>query len=339
MKAKKEIFKFIIILFLIWRVLSLGVMYFSTTKFSHNSNFPQYFGCGIDVWQENPLICSLSNFDGVHYLGISQLGYADYEQAFFPLYPVLIRFLGEVLGGNYLLAGLFISNICFFASLFLLYKLVRLDFSDKTARWTVVFLILFPTSFFFGAVYTESLFLMLVLFSFWAARTNRWWLAGIAGLLASGTRFVGIFLLPALFLLPVLLFECVKQVQDKKTKVIKLLAFRLFDRKMPGGLGVCHSFFYLLMIPLGLIIYMVYLSNTTGDPLNFIHSQSIWQRESFVILPQVFWRYLKKVFLYIVCLVGIFTAYFYRHFFIYAQVRTGDFSLICSFGNDKEQVR
>ena len=63
------------------------------------------------------------------------------------------------------------------------------------AAW---FLLIFPTAYFLHIGYTESLFLALVLGSFLAARTDRWWLAGILGGLAALTRINGLVLIPAL---------------------------------------------------------------------------------------------------------------------------------------------
>jgi hypothetical protein len=54
---------------------------------------------------------------------------------------------------------------------------------------------LFPTSLFFSAVYTESLFLMLAVGALLAARRGNWWIAGIVGALAALTRSYGVLLL------------------------------------------------------------------------------------------------------------------------------------------------
>ncbi len=63
------------------------------------------------------------------------------------------------------------------------------------AAW---FLLIFPTAYFLHIGYTEALFMALVLGSFLAARTERWWLAGLLGGLAALTRVNGLVLIPAL---------------------------------------------------------------------------------------------------------------------------------------------
>ncbi|MGH8165396.1 MAG: mannosyltransferase family protein, partial [Rhodanobacteraceae bacterium] len=58
-------------------------------------------------------------WDAVHYLDIAHNGYHGTDMAFFPLYPYLIRLLGNP-AGNYLIAGVIISSIAFFFGLLFL---------------------------------------------------------------------------------------------------------------------------------------------------------------------------------------------------------------------------
>jgi hypothetical protein len=108
-----------------------------------------------------------------------------------PLYPLLIRWLGGLLGGEYLLAALVISNVALVGGLVLLYKLVVLDFSDCVARRSVVYQVAIPAGFFLLAGYTEPLYFCLALLSVYAARKSSWLLAGVAALLTSLTRMQG----------------------------------------------------------------------------------------------------------------------------------------------------
>ena len=87
------------------------------------------------------------------------------------------------------------------ASLFvgpLMYRLVRHDETPDVALRSAWFLLIFPTAYFLHIGYTEALFMALVLGSFLAARTERWWLAGLIGGLAALTRINGLVLLLAL---------------------------------------------------------------------------------------------------------------------------------------------
>jgi hypothetical protein len=66
------------------------------------------------------------------------------------------------------------------------------------AEQAVLLTAIFPFSFFFGMVYTESLFLLLTVVSFYGFRSRRWLLGGASGALATATRVNGILILPAL---------------------------------------------------------------------------------------------------------------------------------------------
>src|SRR5690606_27135188 len=88
----------------------------------------------------------------------------------------------------------FISSAAFLGALIMVSALVAHDFNIQVARWTLVALAVFPTSFFFGAIYTESLFLFLAVTTLWAARKNDWLLAVSLCFLAVLTRSAGIML-------------------------------------------------------------------------------------------------------------------------------------------------
>jgi hypothetical protein len=106
--------------------------------------------------------------------------------------------VGRVLGGEYLLAGLLVSLAACAAAFVLLYRLVELRLGRDDARRTVLYLALFPTSLFLGAVYGESLFLLLAVAVFLLAERGRLgWAAVVAGL-ALLTRAQGVALLPVL---------------------------------------------------------------------------------------------------------------------------------------------
>jgi hypothetical protein len=120
-------------------------------------------------------------------------GYApdDGSAAFSPLYPLLIRWLGWLLGGEYLLAALLISNAALIAGLALLYKLVLLDFPEDVARRSVVYQVALPAGFFLLAGYREALYVCLAMLSVYAARRSNWALAGVAAFLAALARMQG----------------------------------------------------------------------------------------------------------------------------------------------------
>ncbi len=261
-------FKTLLRNFLIWQVVIIVVV-IASAYFLPLRQSDIFLGQGITRYLQNPLLNFRSNFDGVHYVLIAVYGYNFGQHAFFPLYPDLIRFFKPWISP--VLAGTLISSLAFLFSLYFLYRLVLLDHSAKIAKWTLVFILLFPTSFFFTSVYTEGLFFLFVVLSFYSARKDRWWLAGIFGFLACYTRIVGIVLLPS------------------------ILAEFFARRPVPKLVKLIPIF----LIPVSLFLYMNYLHRTTGDSLAFITAQKLFNqsRDLKIIMPyQVIWRYLKMIY-------------------------------------------
>ncbi len=121
--------------------------------------------------------------------------------AFFPLYPVSMQYTGRLFGSSradIYMGGILVSWISFIAASVGLFFLAKLDLNPGEAERAVLLTTVFPFSFFFGLVYTEALFLMLTVFSFYGFRTRHWILGGLAGALATATRANGILMLPAL---------------------------------------------------------------------------------------------------------------------------------------------
>ncbi|MFZ2202605.1 MAG: hypothetical protein WAV56_04415, partial [Microgenomates group bacterium] len=102
-----------------------------------------------------------ANFAGKDFLDLAQFGYGyplkPSTYVFFPLFPAAIKSLTAVIP-NYLASGLALVHVSLVLALYYLYRLVRLDYKDDVANNTLLLLLIFPTSFFFGAVYTESFF-------------------------------------------------------------------------------------------------------------------------------------------------------------------------------------
>jgi hypothetical protein len=87
-------------------------------------------------------------------------------------------------------------------AMIVLYRLACLELGDEIAATrSTVYATVFPFAFFLGVVYSESLFLLGIVTTFYAMRRSRWLLAGLAGALTTATRANGIFMLPALLVL------------------------------------------------------------------------------------------------------------------------------------------
>ncbi len=134
-------------------------------------------------------------YDTAWYILIAMQGYfPDTRIVFPPLYPVLIRVVEQVCGGNFVLAALIVSNVFCISAFYLFYRLAAREWGDPSATRALILLAAFPTGFFLVAGYTESLFLTFTLGAFLAALDRRWWLAGGLSFLASLTRLQGLVL-------------------------------------------------------------------------------------------------------------------------------------------------
>lgn len=205
------------------------------------------------------LVTAWERFDALWFLRIATAGYVDGDGSavFFPLFPLLIRGLSPILGGHPLAAAFLVSHAAAFGSMVALYFLTAGEFEERTARRAVLYLALFPTSFFLLAPYSESLFLLLVLASLWAARRRWWWAAGLAGAGASATRNLGVLLVVPLAV------EAVHQWRERRDRRALLL-----------------SLLWSAVAAAGAVAYLVYWRSSAGDFLAPIHQQQNWQRET-----------------------------------------------------------
>jgi phosphatidylinositol glycan class V len=112
-------------------------------------------------------LAALANWDGVYFSHIALHGY-DFEHfhAFFPLYPLLARWLGHLLpldpASAVLASGWLISNVSFVLAALFLYRLGRVVLQDEpVARRAAYLFCVAPSSIFMSAVYSESLMCLL----------------------------------------------------------------------------------------------------------------------------------------------------------------------------------
>jgi Mannosyltransferase (PIG-V) len=220
------------------------------------------------------LLSPANRWDAGFYLSIAHSGYYEPRTpAFFPLYPLLIRIIGEPIDGlgvagtySFEIAGVFISLASFFVALYLLHRLVDLELGPKVADNAVMLTALFPTSFFFSAIYTESVFLALTVGCVYSARRGRWGRAGVLGALASATRSQGLLLL-----LPVAIMLWYGPRAEREPPQ----QGRLRIRYRPSLRQVVP----LLLIPLGLLAFMGYMDTTEYGARAPFNAQEAWGRE------------------------------------------------------------
>jgi Mannosyltransferase (PIG-V) len=203
------------------------------------------------------LVDPWTHWDGEWYRRIAVDGYTDLpvdesgqrDTAFFPLYPITVRMLAAVVG-DVDLAGLLVSNAALLTTLVILYRLVQLHAEPAIARGAILLLAFFPFSYFLGAMYSESLFLLAIVAAFTFGEQERWWAAGLAGALAGLTRVTGVLIVPGLVLL--------------------YLERRRFDLRR------CRwDCAWILAALLGPALHAVFLQARFGDAFLFIKSQYV----------------------------------------------------------------
>jgi hypothetical protein len=223
-----------------------------------------YFLINLMVWmtrsEAGPRLSGLievwNQWDTGHYTTIAMFGYNPTTEntAFFPVYPLLIRFFEPVLPGGALSAGLIISHVACIASLAVLYRLVEELVGEALAKRTVAFLMAFPFAFFLVAAYNESTFLFFTVASWYCMRRGHWWSAGLFAAFASGTRQAGVLLAIAFVI------EYLRQREWRLSQV------------RWNALAVA-------LVPTGMLAYAFYLWQAFGDPWKFLHVQAMWGRE------------------------------------------------------------
>jgi hypothetical protein len=220
----------------------------------------------LDVW---------ARWDSGFYLTIIESGYRflpgeQSNVAFFPLYPLLTTALARVVGDP-VLAGVLVSHVFFLAALLLLYRLTAETIGPRAASTATLLLAFSPVSFFFSAVYTESLYTTLAIGVFYLAHRKAWGWAAVVALLASATR------IPGLVLWGVLGLAWLRSHGWTLTGLHRPEAWRGLARGLRND---PRGWTPLLLPPLGLLTYAAFLARETGDAIAFWTVQAAWGRES-----------------------------------------------------------
>lgn len=198
-------------------------------------------------------------WDACYYLGIADNGYIDNpgSAGFFPLYPLFVAFIRQLTGATLEFAGFVVSNAASLLSVLVFYKLGRALRDDHAfAMRSVLALLVFPSSFYYFAIYAESLYLVFALLgAYLALRKHSSFIAsGLALGISSIARPVG-WLIDI-----VMLGEFVRK--------------RRFDVKgvLSLGLGLFLSI-------LGVVLYVYYLYVVLGTFSAIPEAQSQWPRQ------------------------------------------------------------
>jgi Mannosyltransferase (PIG-V) len=236
-----------------FRAVSALVAFFVSITFPLNAN------PGFSVYRTpHAFWDTFARYDAGWYNQIATGGYAyaaggRNNLAFFPLYPLLMRWGGKLLGGeqqDFYFAGIIVSWVAFAIAMPLLYRLARLDLPHEAALRAVAYAAVFPSAYFFGVVYSESLFYLGLVGAVLALRTRHWVWAAIAGSVMTATRVNGIMFVPALALIA-------WQLDTSRSVRIKAALAVL------GASG-------------GFLAYCLYNYWISGDPIAWYHAITHW---------------------------------------------------------------
>lgn len=206
-------------------------------------------------------------WDGWWYVGIARRGYLFFQPerqsptAFFPLYPLLIR---ETAGtvGSAVVAGILLTLASGLAAAVVFHRWCLARFGDRTARYAVLLLLLYPFAFYLmGAVYADALFLFTAVAAFLAFELDRPVLAGLLGALATATRPVGVALILGLWVLALERRGVFAHLRERGLADWYELPFRM--RRADLGL---------LLAPGGLVAFSVFLGIRFSRPFAFLET-------------------------------------------------------------------
>ncbi len=222
-----------------------------------------------DQIQLNQIFDAWLKWDANNYIRIAD-GYTSFDingdystLVFFPLYSWCLKLVRFIVPYDNA-AGLLTSALCYSAACVFLYKLVCIDFKKSVAQKAVILMSIFPFGFFFGAIMSESAFLLTSILTLYFIRKHNWIGAGIAGLAAALSRSAGVFLIiPATveFIEEYKIFGNIKNLKQTLAVILK-------------------KWTWLLLIPAGTCIYLLINYKVAGSPFAFLEFEEKYWNQS-----------------------------------------------------------
>ncbi len=226
---------------------------------------------------DNELVNLPVRWDAGWYLGIATRGYRyrpdqpalQQNIVFFPAYPLLVRAVGRLLGGSrvaFVWGGVGLSLAALFGALIYLYAFARERLPDDEARYALWAIAAYPFAFFFGAVYTESLYLLGAVATFYHFARRDYWRAAAWGLLVGLTRPNGCFVSIALAVLAL------------SPRLPAWLAGPRSSPAEPGRRSPIVPLLFAAAPGVGMLVYTLFIWVLTGRPLAWVAGHAAWGR-------------------------------------------------------------
>ncbi len=219
----------------------------------------------IQFFTQNPSLSAACKWDCGWYTSIIDHGYYEKDEfnskgeanwAFFPAFPIVANFTKSLFNLSTEYASVITSKFFLFASIISFIFLVERDIGKGKKLLAGMVITFNPYIIYAHVGYTETLYFFLSSIAFMALSRSHWIMTGLAASVLSATKVVGV-----IFILSYSLKASLKIKHLKNSLELTLECV----------LG-------LLLIPLGLATYMLYLYFHTGDALAFSHIQAAWSR-------------------------------------------------------------
>ena len=226
---------------------------------------------------DNDFLDLPARWDTGWYLGIANVGYQylptaeeDHQQniAFFPAYPMAMRYLSAVFGRQPLWTGVVISICAFYFALVYFLRLARSELGNEERAMTAALLLAtYPFAVFFSAAYTESLFLLTLVGAVYHFRQNQLWRSALWGFVCGLTRPPGCFLSVVLGLMAV---APMWDAERWRAILPSTFARSASVDKPPGGWSNIGRRLLAASAPgLGMLTFSAFVYQLTGNPFQW----------------------------------------------------------------------
>ncbi len=240
------------------------------------------------AWPIKPtlgLCAHLVPYDGAFYLCLSEQGYVTGTRAcaFYPLWPLVLR-ASALFGSHSIVAGFLLANLLSLLAWWILYVLIWERWGATVSRYSIFFFILYPGSLFYQFLYSESLFLFLLVMLLWFLSRQQYKFAFMMAFLLPLCRPVGV-----LCFLPLATYSVTARTRASEAPTI----FASGSKPQPGvGFRLPHPkclstavrispadthIWAIAAAPLlGWGLYLVLMKFWTGNPFEGFLAQRFW---------------------------------------------------------------
>jgi hypothetical protein len=247
------------------RVAVLAVGFLAVVMFGYRADVPV-------PWRiyDNEFLNLPARWDSGWYIGVATDGYrwaparsaVQQNIAFFPAYPMLMRYGSLFFGREVMWTGVLISWVSFFAAAIYVYRFARERFGADESGAAIALLACYPFALFFSTAYTESLFLLTLVGACYHLERNELWQAGGWGLVAGLSRPNG----------------CLLAVPLALIAIRPLWPFNWRQLRIRDWFAVADRIAVAALPGIGMLAYSTFIFFLTGNPFQWAAQNAAWGR-------------------------------------------------------------